>query len=116
MGNTKIGKNYSVAMGVYVIVKAVLNIILGDGITALVLPILIAIVLFVGIKYGNYAVAVILGVTVLMHIGTNISNLGFNRYLIYFIEGLIDIFCVVMLCVQKDVKAFFDTPSNDGNV
>ncbi|MGN1411398.1 MAG: hypothetical protein ACI4WH_02660 [Oscillospiraceae bacterium] len=109
MGNTETGKIYSVVMGIYIIVKAVLNMILGNGFSSLILPILMAIVLFIGIKYGNYAIAIVLGITVLMHIGTNVSNLGLNRYLIYFIEGIIDIVCAILLVINKDIKAYFDT-------
>lgn len=109
MGNAETGKIYSVVMGIYIIVKAVLNMILGDGFSSLILPILMAVVLFIGIKYGNYAIAVILGIVVLMHIGTNVSNLGLNRYLIYFIEGIIDIVCAIILFINKDIKAYFDT-------
>lgn len=107
--NAETGKKYSVAIGVYIIVKAILNIILGSGITSLILPIVMAIVLFIGIKYGNYAIAVILGITVLIHIGTNISNLGLNRYLIYFIEGIIDIVCAVILVTNNNIKEYFNT-------
>lgn len=114
MGNAETGKNFSMAIGVYIIVKAILNMILGNGITSLILPIIMAIVLFIGIKYGNYAVSVILIITVLMNIGTNVSNLGLNRYLIYFIEGIIDIVCSIFLCTNKDIKEFFNSSISNG--
>lgn len=113
MSDTETGKTYSMAIGIYIIAKAVLNMILGSGLSSLILPIIMAIVLFMGIKYGNYVIAVILAITVFAHIGTNISNIGFNSYLIYFIEGIIDIVCAILLCVNSDIKKFFDASAND---
>lgn len=109
MGNAETGKQFSIVIGIYLLVKQVLNIFLGDGFTSLILPIIMAILLFLGIKYCNYGVACVLVVIAIMHIGTNLSNLGFNRYLIYVIEGVLDILSAVALCVNNDIKSYFDS-------
>lgn len=109
MGSDETGKQFSIAIGIYLIVKQTINLILGAGVTSLILPIVMAVLLFLGIKYCNYGVSCVLVVIVIMHIGTNLSNLGFNRYLLYVVEGILDILSAVALCVNSDIKAYFDT-------
>jgi hypothetical protein len=111
MESVKKGKQFSIAIAVYIIVKQLLNVALGDGFTSLILPIIMAVLLVLGIKYCNYGVACVLVVVALTHIGTNLSNLGFNRYLVYVIEGIIDILSAVALCVNSNIKAYFETSS-----
>lgn len=109
MGSAETGKQFSIAIGIYLIVKQIINLILDAGVTSLILPIVMAILLFLGIKYCNYGVACVLIVIAIACIGTNLSNLGFNRYLLYVVEGIIDILCAVALCVNNDIKAYFNT-------
>ena len=58
-----------------------------------------------GIKGLNYVAAAVLAVIALIHLPDNISNIGSNW--IYLIEGIIDIGCAVLLCVNKDVREHF---------
>ncbi|MCC8069175.1 MAG: hypothetical protein LIO71_05430 [Ruminococcus sp.] len=110
MGNVETGKRFSIVIAVYLVVKQVVNLILGAGISSLILPIVMAILLILGIKYCNYGVACVLVIIAISHMGTNLSNFGFNRYLLYIVEGIIDILGAVALCVNNDIKAYFDTP------
>jgi uncharacterized membrane-anchored protein len=111
MESVQKGKQFSIAIGVYIILKQILNVALGGSITSLILPIVMAVLLILGIRYCNYGVACVLVVIFIAHIGTNLSNLGFNSYLVYLIEGIIDVLCAVALCVNSDIKAYFETSS-----
>ena len=107
MESFELGKKYSIVIAIYLVVKELINVFLGGSITSLILPIVMAIVLILGVKYCNYIVAGLLAVIVITHIGTNLSNIGFNVYLVYTLEGLLDIIVAVFLCINKDIKAFF---------
>lgn len=56
-------------------------------------------------SYINYIVAVFLALMFLMHVGSNISNLGSQW--IYLLEGLLDLGAAAVLVFEKNVKAFF---------
>ncbi|HEZ7986167.1 MAG TPA: hypothetical protein RWO09_04440 [Ruminococcus sp.] len=101
------GMKIGVAVGIYQIIKLVLNMILGGGLDVLTLLIGVAAFLLAitGIKYGNYAVAAVLALIALVHLPDNISNIGSNW--IYLIEGIIDIGAAVILCTSSDVKEQF---------
>ncbi len=108
MDSVETGKKFSIVIGIYLVVKQIVNLVLGAKFTSLILPVVMAVLLFMGIKYSNYGVACVLIVIAIAHIGTNLSNLGFNRYLLYVIEGIIDILSAVALCVNGSIKAYFD--------
>ena len=57
------------------------------------------------VPYINYIVAVFLALMFLMHVGSNISNLGSQW--IYLLEGLLDLGAAAVLVFEKNVKAFF---------
>lgn len=101
------GMSIGISIGVYQIIKLVLNMILGGGFD--VVTVLIgaaALVLSItGIKYGNYAVAAALALIALVNLPANISNIGSNW--IYLLEGIIDILAAVVLCTNSDVKEQF---------
>lgn len=106
------GKNLSMAVGIYMIAKAVLNAILGFSFVN-VLMIAVAgaafVLLYKRIPYCNYIIAVYLGLVCLSHLWGNITNLGNGFvYWIYLAEGIIDILAGLLLAFNKDVKAYFD--------
>ena len=69
-------------------------------------PVLVALVLMLNrVPYINYIVAVFLALMFLMHVGSNISNLGSQW--IYLLEGLLDLGAAAVLVFEKNVKAFF---------
>lgn len=105
--NNQKGMTIGVAVGIYQVIKLILNMILGGGFDVLTMLIGAAafILAITGIKYGNYAVAAVLALIALVHLPDNISNLGSNW--IYLIEGIIDIGAAVILCTNSDVKDQF---------
>ena len=96
-----------VAMSVYFIAKAVLNMILSGSFdfVGIFIAAGLTVIMLTGIKGLNYVAAAVLAVIALIHLPDNISNIGSNW--IYLIEGIIDIGCAVLLCVNKDVREHF---------
>ncbi len=107
--NNKTGRNLAVTFGLYMIVKAVVNMIIGgDSIAQVVYAVIAAVALYTGLQFVNYVIAASLALVVLMHIGNNIANLGTDwRYVVYILEGVIDAFCAVMLVINVNVREHF---------
>ena len=113
--NNENGRKICIGIGAYLIVKCILNMVIGGGldIGGLRLAAGLAAVMWAGIQYTNYAVAGILALIALIHLPANISNISSNW--IYLIEGLIDIGCAVLLCTFSDIKEHFTNTINVNN-
>ena len=74
--NNETGRKICVGIGAYLIVKCVLNMIIGGGldISGLLIAAAMFCALWSGIKYVNYVVAGILAVIALIHMPDNISR------------------------------------------
>lgn len=102
------GKKWAFGVGLYLIVKSVLNLILGFSASNLIMLIVsvVALVLMLSrVPYINYIVAVFLAIMFLMHVGSNISNIG-SQWL-YLLEGILDVGAAAVLVFEKNVRAFF---------
>ena len=102
------GKKWVFGIGLYLILKGVLNLILGFSVSNIIMLIVgvVALVLMLNrVPYINYIVAVFLAIMFLTHIGANLSNLGSQG--IYLLEGLLDLGAAAVLVFEKNVKAFF---------
>lgn len=102
------GKKWVFGIGLYLIIKSVLNLILGFSASNLIMLIVsvVALVLMLSrVPYINYIVAVFLAIMFLMHVGNNISNFG-SQWL-YLLEGLLDVGAGAVLVFEKNVRAFF---------
>lgn len=101
------GRNCLIAMAVYVVVKAVLNMILAGGfsLSSLFIALGFACLFFIWIKKFNYVIAALLVIVVAVHLPANLAHIGSN--LIYLIEGAIDIVCAVLLVTNSDIKENF---------
>lgn len=107
-GNYENGKRLAFIIGIYAVVKAVFNGIIGDfSLVDGAVSIVIFGMLFSGLKYFNYIVAALLLVVVGKNFGNNISNIASNW--VYLIEGAIDIAAAVVLFVNNDIKQFFSS-------
>lgn len=103
--NNDKGRNIAVFIGVYFIVKSVLNMILGDSFGNIIYAVFEAVMLYTGLQYINYAVVILTGLVVIKNFGNNISNIGSNW--IYLLEGIIDIGCCLLLVASEDVRQHF---------
>ena len=102
------GKKWVFGIGLYLILKGVLNLILGFSVSNIIMLIVgvVALVLMLNrVPYINYIVAVFLAIMFLTHIGANLSNLGSQW--IYLLEGLLDLGAAAVLVFEKNVKAFW---------
>ena len=110
--NNKKGRMLCIIMGAYFVAKAVLNMVIGGGfsLSDLLIALALACGLFTGIKYVNYIAAAVLAFIALKHLPANISDIGSNW--IYLIEGIIDIGCAALLCLQADIKDNFSRTLN----
>lgn len=108
MGNRENGKTICMVIGAYMVVKGLLNLVLGFGlgnIVTLVVSAALAYTLVTHMPYCNYITGAYLAVIFLVHIAGNISG---GQWL-YLIEGIIDVIAAVILFINPDVKAHFSS-------
>ncbi len=103
--NNERGRAYALIIGIYFIVKAIVNKILGDDTGNIIYATLETIVLFTGLQYVNFVVAGVTAFVVLYYLKGNLSAPIDN--FIYIIEGVIDIFCAYVLLFNVNVKEHF---------
>ena len=105
--NNPKGRLLCIVISVYLIAKAVLNMVIGGGFSFsdMFIAVGLAVMLFTGFKYFNYMAAAVLALIAVIYLPQNISNISTNW--LYLIEGIIDIGCAVLLCVHKDIREHF---------
>ncbi len=111
MGHSVNGRNLCGIIAGYMVLKQILNLILGFGLAnifGLVLACVLGYLLISSKKFMNIVTAVFLVVTVLLNIKGNIQGLGFNKNLIYLAEAVIDVICAFQLVANKDIREFFN--------
>lgn len=99
------GRKLALAVGIYSIIKAVLNMILGGGFGDIIVGIFIAAALYTGLQYVNYITAAYLLYIALIHLPGNITHISDNW--MYLIEGIVDIGCAALLFTNSDIKEHF---------
>lgn len=102
------GKKWVFGIGLYLIVKSVLNLILGfsmSNVIMLIVAVVALVLLLSRVPYIHYIVAVWLALMFVLHVGDNISNFG-NQWF-YLLEGLLDLGAAAVLVFEKNVKAYF---------
>ncbi len=101
------GKKIIIGIGGYLILKQIMNVILGAGFFTTFLPVVITVFLYLKLwKYTNYAAAVIILLIVLRYLPANLS--GLPGTWLYLTEGILDIGAAAVLLGSKDVKAYFN--------
>lgn len=103
--NNQNGRNMAFFIGIYFVVKSILNMILGGSFGNIVYSLIEALALYTGLMYINYVIAGITLLVVVLNLKNNISNIGSNW--IYLIEGIIDIGCALLLVGASDIKQHF---------
>lgn len=107
------GRSAALIVGIYFVLKAVVNLLLGGNLWGIIIAALEAAVLYTGLIFSNYVIAVIVLVQVVMHLPGNISGLSENfKYLIYLLEGVIDVICCALICLSANAREHFsNSPS-----
>lgn len=105
--NNQTGRNYVIIIGVYMLAKAVLNMIIGGGFNLgdVIFALIATAAMYSGLQYLNIVVAVLMGLSVVTNMFYNLTHLPST--LIYVIEAVVDTGAVVLLIVQKDIKEHF---------
>lgn len=101
------GRAYCIIITAYLLIKAVLNMILGGALNFgdLIAAIVFGAAMFTGLQFVNYAAAGYLVIIAAVHFPANITHLSSNW--IYLLEGLIDIACAALLCTVTPIKNHF---------
>lgn len=100
------GKTFVTGISLWIVLKSLLNLILGFGLgnlISLVVAIGLAILLMANVPYMNYVVSVLLGIVVLKNLPYNLMNFQ----ILYLLEAVVDVICIVILVAVKGVKALF---------
>jgi hypothetical protein len=105
------GRKIALGVGIYAIVKAVLNLILGfsaGNVITLVVAGVIFVLLFQRVPYTNYVIAVYFALLFLAYFWGNVTNLTTSWvYTLYLIEGILDLAAGALLAFHKGVKAYY---------
>ena len=107
MGHQVNGRNLVGLIGVYFIIKGIVNLVLGFSFSNIVMLALFAVLAYLMLQkkpMTNYITAALLVVIVLIHIKDNIVNFR----VIYLAEAAIDCVCAFTLVANKDVREFFN--------
>ncbi len=98
------GQLLATAVGVYMILKEVINGIIGGGINIISLLVAVAatVCLFLGVKWSNIIVGILLVALFCTHFVENVTHLPQN--LLYLIEGLLDAGGGAMLAFLPDIR------------
>lgn len=102
------GKKMVTIVSVYMVLKSLLNLILGfsfSNILTLIIAILLAAAMLRKIQYSQYVTVVLLVLLFLVNLPANITNIGQNW--IYLLEGILDVGAAAILVLHKDVKTYF---------
>ncbi|MBR6872241.1 MAG: hypothetical protein IKN17_01900 [Ruminococcus sp.] len=111
MGHSVNGRNLCGLIAVYMVIKGILNLILGFGfmnILMLAISVGLGFSLIISLRYMNYVTAVFLAVNVVINLKDNISNIGFNVHLVYLVEAVIDVVCAFKLVADADIREHFN--------
>ena len=114
--NNEQGRTVGIAITAYMLLKAVLNMLLG-GISfggifhmffAIGIAVALGIFMFSGLEYVNYVVAGYLAIGIVTHLIPNILHITDNW--IYLLEVFVDVRCAVLLIILPQVKEHFTNP------
>jgi len=103
------GQLISVAIASYMCIKPLFNfLVLGGSVAPLAFGLAAMVCFFVGLKYSNMVIAVLLMLVACSNMPTNLKNIGWNQFLIYTIEGVIDMLAACVLVFNQAVRDHFD--------
>lgn len=97
------GKKLSVLVGIWLMIKGVLNLLLGFSIgnfITLIAAVVFAYVLYIGMPYANYIIGALVAIIVIANLPYNLLHLQ----IIYLVEAVIDAYCVYMLFTNANIK------------
>lgn len=105
--NNNTGRNYVVVAGIYLIVKSILNMIIGGGFNLgdIIFAVLATAAMYSGLEYVNYVVAVLIAIGVVKNLPYNFTHLPGS--IIYLIEAVVDVGAILLIILKNEVKEHF---------
>jgi len=104
---TEQGKKIVMGISVYLIVKQLLNVVLGAGVFSMILPVLISVFMYLNLwQYTHYAAAALIALTAVWYLPANLG--GLPGTWLYLTEGVFDLGVAAVLILSQDVKAYFN--------
>lgn len=105
--NNEKGRSIVLAIGVYLVIKFLLNTFLGGGINFgdLIFTAFACFGMYTGLQFLNYGFAIFFGLIVLANLKANIA--GFPSTIIYLVEAAADVISIVLLVGNSAVKEHF---------
>lgn len=100
------GKTFVTGISIWIVIKSLLNLILGfsfGNLITLVVAVGLAILLMANVPYMNYVASVLLGIVVLKNLPYNLMNFQ----ILYLLEAIVDVICIILLVTVKEVKELF---------
>lgn len=100
------GKTIVTGISVWMVLKSILNLVLGfhiGNVIGLVIAVVLGILLMANVPYMNYVTAVLLGIVVLKNLPYNLMHFQ----ILYLLEAFVDVVCIMVLVMVKDVKLLF---------
>ena len=115
--NNSTGRNVSIDLGVWLIIKVVINSLIGGlDISGLIIAVIGIVLLYVGIKYTNYVIAAALALVVIVNLPGNIGMIFSSdifKGLIYILEGAVDLIGAILICASANVREHFSNSISD---
>ena len=101
------GKKIVMAVSIYLLVKQVLNVVIGDAVSSMLIPVMISVFCYLNLwKYTNYVAAAVIALIAAKYLPDNLRNLPDSW--LYLSEGILDMIAAVILVISQDVKAYFN--------
>ena len=93
-------------VGAYLCIKPIFNcLILGGDLKPLLYGVLGLIAMWSGIRFSNLVTATLLVLVALTNLPQNLHCIGLNAYLIYTLEGVVDVLLSFLLVFHPAVRA-----------
>ncbi len=123
--NNSTGRSIAVVVGIWIIIKTLLNMLidglslsqLGGDFINIIIAVVEVVLLFLGIKYTNYVIAALLAIVAVIHFPGNVKGIfhieSMLSSFIYIAEALVDVVCAVVICLSSAVKEHFTNDISD---
>ena len=105
------GQLLSLAVAAYMCIKPVFNwLVLGGALAPLALGFAALVCFWFGVKYSNTVIAVWLMLVACASLPENLKHIGFNAYLVYTAEGVLDMLCACLLAFHPEIRRHCGRP------
>lgn len=100
------GKKLATCVGVWMVIKNIINLVLGFSVRNLIGLVAAAVVVYIlnlGIPYANYIIAAVMAIVVIKNLPYNISHVQ----ILYLAEAVIDVIGICILVANQEVREHF---------